>query len=282
MKIVSCCCLQDLETFKLSFDYIYRYIPNSGIYLYVPDRDYAKFNEEFANIDNIIIKKDSDIITQEISDIVMNKLTILNKRHMYGWYIQQFIKIKSASQFKENESVLIWDSDTIPLRPLTFENNKGGHNYFVGSEYHEPYFKTLSKFTSISKKIEQSFIAQCLPVYSHHVRELIDEFGGEENWIKNIMLNLDETSDCAFSEYETLGNFLMGKHPDLVHLNYSPWARNGYQLLFFRKNIKAGLQDLNGKFAYIALEKQNISKIRYTYRVFISLLVNVKKIILFK
>ena len=280
MKIVSCCCRQDLETFKFSYEYIEKYIPNSGFYLFVPDKDYDIFTINLKNFKGLVIRRDSDIISKKNSDIVMNKLILLNKRNMYGWYIQQFIKIKAASKFSENETVIIWDSDTIPLRPLSFKNKNGGHNYFVGSEYHEPYFNTLLNFTSISKQIEHSFIAQCLPIYSHHVRELITELGGDSDWIENIMLNLDESSDCAFSEYETLGNFVLGRYPHLVHINWSSWARNGYQLLFFRRDLKSGLQDLNGKYSYVALEKYNISKFKYIYRLLIAKLGKFKKIIL--
>ena len=178
---------------------------------------------------------------------------------MYGWYLQQFIKIKLAASLDEDSIALIWDSDTIPFRPLNFIGSNNSLNYFVGYEYHEPYFITLNKILNINKKTPHSFIAQCFPVYGGDARCLIEKLGGDA-WIDNIVNSLNSDSLCQFSEYETLGNYLLEYHPEKVNLSFAPWFRDGIIYFYIFGNLKKAIRRLEYRYCFAAFEKINVSR----------------------
>lgn len=261
-SIITCCTKNDLQVLKYSIINIRKYIGSCDINVYVPDIDYDYFLELVID-GNLIIHKDSSLISSSEMKCIIKELSEYNKQKMTGWYVQQFIKIKAAAQYRSEDAVLIWDSDTIPLRPLNFVNTDGSLNYFVSSEYHEPYFKTIKNILGISKKIAPSFISQCFPLYSRFAKELIDSLGGNERWISSIMQNLDRTSDCAFSEYETLGSYIANYYPEKINIDWTPWERDGYKKLLLSKDIPSVISACAFHFAFVAIEKSERNKFKY-------------------
>lgn len=264
--IVTCCTKNDLKVFLKSLHYIKKYIQYQNLILTVPDKDFDLFKN---NIDlqkfSILLKKDSDVILQNESNIVKSILSEKGFSFMYGWYIQQFIKIRISSEFNDKK-ILIWDSDTIPLRPLNFFL-KDKIIYFTGTEYHEPYFITLNRILNISKQIPNSFIAQCFPFYSFMSKDMINDLGGDQKFIKKIMNNI--SSSISFSEYETLGNYFLYKYPDSFEPNYSPWLRDGYKRFFFnRGKLDSTINSLQFKYSFVSFEKLDRSKFKYIFNYF--------------
>ncbi|MBP9842064.1 MAG: hypothetical protein KBC64_06545 [Simkaniaceae bacterium] len=59
-----------------------------------------------------------------------------------GWYYQQLLKFYAPLVIPDiSSNVLILDSDTVFLNPVTFLNDANGGMYNPGEEYHPPYFK---------------------------------------------------------------------------------------------------------------------------------------------
>lgn len=135
-----------------------------------------------------------------------------------GWYFQQFLKIGFALSEYAKDEYLIWDSDTIPLRELTFKDSEK-YLFTVKTECHKPYFITTQKLLGIGKLYDRSFIAEHMPISTRIMRELIDQMEqsdveGKAWWQKII----NATSGCdeqAFSEFETYGNYCVKYHPDV-------------------------------------------------------------------
>jgi hypothetical protein len=261
-SIITCCTKKDIRVLVYTIKSIRKYISDCPIFVYVPDLEYDYFSARII-IQDVLIKKDSTQISSSELTSIKEALAKFKREKMTGWYIQQFIKIKSASQFAPNDAVLIWDSDTIPLRPINFINRDGSMNYFVNSEYHEPYFNTINDILHLSKQITPSFISQCFPLYSKFAVELINDLGGYDKWIYNIMKYLDISSDCAFSEYETLGTYIKYHHPEHVRIDWTPWERDGYKRLFWSKDIPDLIAKTSFHFPYIAIEKADRNKIKF-------------------
>jgi hypothetical protein len=180
--------------------------------------------------------------------------------HMHGWYLQQFIKIQIASEQYKESIVLIWDADTVPLRPLNFIGSNGELYYFVGTEYHEPYFTTLRTLLNIDKLTPYSFIAQCIPLKASTAKSLIVELGGND-WVDNIMKSLSDGSDCLFSEYETIGNYVLANNHNPVIFVPAPWLRDGDRYYYKYGCLEKAINKLQYDYSYAAFEKLNDNKI---------------------
>ncbi len=225
--IICACTTKHSDIFSIAFEKLREYVPFKTLHLVVPDEDWQHFYNQYKNNRMLILYKDSQFISSKLNEYIKNKLG--KRKGMYGWYIQQLIKIKLSSNFEDMDNILIWDSDTIPLRPLNFIRNDGEFNYYYGSEFHKPYFNTLKKILGVDKAPPHSFIAQCFPLKSMLAKDFIKNVD-ESYWMEKIIDNLDQSSDCAFSEYESLGNFILTKK-DVNFINF-PWERNGVVHLY--------------------------------------------------
>jgi len=261
--IITTLTIRDLRVFSIGIKYIEKYIDYEEIFLSVPDKDYLIIKEHFKEM-KINILKDSDLISQEEFNTIKITLAKMDMAEMYGWYVQQFVKIKFIAMQNADKLCLIWDADTVPLRPLNFISNNGGLNYFVGYEYNEPYFTTIENLLSIKKLTPYSFISQCFPVYSKSVHLLISQIGNG-NWIHFIMNNLASGSKNLFSEYETLGNFLLHQKSSRVNFIHSPWMRDGIFYYYIYGSIEKAISNLKYKYSYVAFEKINVSFVKWIY-----------------
>ena len=77
-----------------------------------------------------------------------------------GWYIQQFVKMQ-FSRFTNDEYYLVWDSDTIPLKPVDMFADDGRPFFDMKDEMTPAYFRTLGKILpDIHKTVNESFISE--------------------------------------------------------------------------------------------------------------------------
>jgi hypothetical protein len=255
-EAIICACTQKHSAiFFIAFEKLLEYVPFKTLHLVVPDEDWQHFHDLYKNNRMLILYKDSQFISSRLNEHIKNKLG--RRKRMYGWYIQQLIKIKLSSNFEDMDNILIWDSDTIPLRPLNFIRNDGEFNYYYGSEFHKPYFNTLKKILGIDKVSPHSFIAQCFPLKSILAKDFIENID-KKYWMEKIIDNLDQSSDCAFSEYESLGNFILTKK-DVNFIDF-PWERNGVVHLYKFRSIRKAIIFLEKNYAFVAFENIKLSR----------------------
>lgn len=139
-----------------------------------------------------------------------------------GWYFQQFLKMGFAkSEYCDTDYYLSWDSDTIPLKSISFFDDEA-HPYFtMKSEYHEPYFQTMEKILSIGKTNRYSYIAEHMMFNKQVMIELLSKIvqsdveGG--TWFEKIIKSLapEKISPFSFSEFETYGTYCKSFYPEL-------------------------------------------------------------------
>ncbi len=135
-----------------------------------------------------------------------------------GWYYQQLLKFYAPYVIPGiSSNVLVLDSDTIFLRPVTFLNRHKAGNYNPGTEYVSSYFVHAARLVKGLKKLykEHSGI-------SHHMlfqRPVLDDlFQTVEKehkkpfWVAFCnSVQLDNPCTQGASEYEIYFNFLFSR-----------------------------------------------------------------------
>jgi hypothetical protein len=177
--------------------------------------------------------------------------------HGAGWYFQQLLKLQFSFSRTEDDYYLIWDADTIPLRPLEFFDEKGAMLLTIADEEHAPYFETYRKLLGEEPRREFSFISQHIPVRKSILREMLSHIEarqpGNENWAWKIMRNLEGTHVNLFSEYEMIGHYVKNHYPEQAVLRRLPWLRTG-SLEVGGIPSAADLDRLGKDYAYAAFE----------------------------
>lgn len=149
-----------------------------------------------------------------------------------GWYLQQFLKIGYAL-ICENDYYVCWDADTIPLKPIQMLMDN--HPVFdVKNEYHLPYFRTLKRLLGIGKIEERSFISEHMIFSKEKMMSMIGEIEsnstiqGSSFWEKIINATcVVDLMHSGFSEFETYGNFVCDRFPNLYLKRELMTLRNG-------------------------------------------------------
>lgn len=146
-----------------------------------------------------------------------------------GWYYQQLLKLYSSFVIPNiSSNVLILDSDTVFLNPVTFINEKGEPLYNIGSEHYSPYFSHLNKLLPGLKKVFSEYSG-----ITHHMlfqkTVLEDLFFQVEKYHKNVFwkafcycVDHDHVLDSGASEYELYFNFLFSRSSK-PHIRQLKW-----------------------------------------------------------
>ncbi len=151
-----------------------------------------------------------------------------------GWYFQQFLKYAYAFVC-EDEYYIVWDSDTIPLHPISHFQN--GKPVFTKKEEMEPpYFETLDRmFAGEVKRYEDfSFICENMIFSVKIMKEMLEnlmnqpQLSGDSFWKRILSAVSDENlPGSGFSEFETYGNYVMKYHPETYELRTLRGLRKG-------------------------------------------------------
>lgn len=150
-----------------------------------------------------------------------------------GWYFQQFLKMAWALTAAAREWYLVWDSDTLPLRPVSFSDDEGRPVFLTTDQYKASYFETLRQLVGLGRAIPASFIAESMLVNRDVMLELIEAIAkpgcvAPERFYERILGSVAVSGDPlrAFSEFETYGTFALSRHPGMYSLRPSRGFRN--------------------------------------------------------
>lgn len=261
--VVSVCSASDVDVWRHASAAVVRYISASQYLVVVPDEDVDLFRK--ASHEKFQVLKESSFAHQWEGDL-KERLADQNPSR-YGWYLQQLLKISVSNQLPENCKILIWDADTIPIRNIRFFQKNGKVSYFWGVENHTPYFSNLMRLVGLPKLTEKSFIAQCFPVKSdwvHSFTELIRSFTQANTWESGVIQSIDPNELSGFSEYESIGTFILERHPEKVEFRKEKWIRRGNALLGkpqAAKNIFVRI--LFARFMFISFEKWDTRRLSH-------------------
>lgn len=159
------------------------------------------------------------IETDVLSEDVL-KFQADNKR-LNGWYRQQFIKL-SFPYFLSDERVITFDSDTRPVRPVTFWDEKERTVFYSSDERNADFLRPVPTLLGAENTHPYSFVSHCMGFERERMLELhrlIEERSGQA-WEKSILSCVHEDCLTGFSEFELYGNFMCKFHEDKKLLTY--------------------------------------------------------------
>lgn len=223
--VFSVCAGRDIDVWSVASKYVKRYIDAEKYVVIVPDREVEQFRR--CTDSSFQVLPESECIGRYEPQI--RKIAAAGAKERLGWYSQQLIKISYLETAGDDEVFLIWDADTIPLKPLKFVDDDGALRYYQGDEFHRPYFASIRKLLGIEKQVNYSFVAQCFPIRGSWAKEFFSyiETQHRRTWIEALIESVDFREACGFSEYETLGTYISYAHPLEIRLATGSWERCG-------------------------------------------------------
>lgn len=154
-----------------------------------------------------------------------------------GWYFQQFLKLAYA-RICEGPAYISWDADTIPLRPIPYQNAAGQYLFTLKEEHHAPYFDTIRALFGLEKQCPESFIAENMIFDAALVRGMLAEIEANEAleggpfWERILnAIDKEQLAGSAFSEFETFGSYVTARHPGRYATRRLATLRSGKNIL---------------------------------------------------
>ncbi|WP_462374527.1 DUF6492 family protein [Segatella buccae] len=209
--------MNDLDSLRMSLPFIKKYLPWKRIII-IAKKEMQNYLSEL-----------SDSIKFYDEDKLLNGLTFDNVKSIIfniypkavrrtGWYFQQFLKLAYAYSCND-EYYLTWDSDTLPLKEITFWDNEGKPFLdYVPMPYGDnDYFKLLTKLppTFAHQNEKLSFITEHMLFHSATVKNMINEIensialDGDTFYKKTIRsIDKDKLNLSGFSEFETYAAYV--------------------------------------------------------------------------
>lgn len=256
LQIVTACRARDLPILEIAARKLPKLIPFRALHAIAPDRDCSLIRSRLGGDVNVI--PENGFIPGMTLD-QLRTLPLLGFPAGAGWYFQQFLKLQFAFLDPGDDYYLIWDADTVPLRPMRFFDGEGRMLLTKAAEHHPPYFETYQSLFGSSPNYECSFIAQHLIVQKSVAREMMElierRVAGAGNWAWKIMSALKPVHPNLFSEYETYGNFIKNRYPERVALIHRRWRREIPYYFGRTIPIESELEQLRENYDYAAFER---------------------------
>ena len=244
-EVISVCSAKDIDVWTVASKHVVEFIKAERYTVIVPDREL----ELFLSVTSAPyqVKPESQFVGNA-KDKIIQKLDI-NNQDRVGWYLQQFVKIAAVLENNLDSTVLIWDADTVPLKPLEFINPQGKLMYYQGEEYRTSYFDFIELALGLQRTQSFSFIAQSLTTKVSWAKELFDSLEGSTKmpWMDAILFHLNPAEPAGFAEFETLGTWIWHHHRNEIVISDRLWYRNGQSLVGNPMNLS--------KSAWIGLAK---------------------------
>ena len=225
---------EHLHILQFSVRNLFRFFDIRNLFL-ITARNNFYLLKDLNRYNVLLIDEDSIIPNMTLEDLKELKLVGFPKRA--GWYYQQLLKMACAFLPNIGDFYLIWDSDTVLLRPISLIDNKGRMIFTTALEHNPSYFDTYTKLLGEDPQRNFSFISQHMIIEKKIMKELIDRIAnnipGNENWAWKIMLNLNCNDYCQLSEYELFGHYVKNCYPDRAIFRRIAWTRYGSSLASF-------------------------------------------------
>lgn len=170
---------------------------------------------------------------------LFDKIEIASNPDRFGWYLQQFYKIQSLINI-DDDYLVIWDADCVPVKPIEFNNSSGKVVYINSSrEFHEPYFTNITNLLGMLRTQDYSFVIPGFPLRKAWVNEFIEylEKRHDMPWFRAIITSTDFKLRSGFSETETLGTFIHNLHSNEIANRVGTWERFGQSRFGYARNL---------------------------------------------
>lgn len=252
----------DIEALKASLPYIQTNLGANSKIIIVGKKSLNKTIKKIRDV--TFLDEDSifpNITYSNVYRWISQRLPKATRRT--GWYFQQFIKL-GYSRICENEYYLTWDSDTIPLRQLSFFDEDGNPLFDVipTVKYDETYEGVIQTFwNSDEVKIlrDHSYITEHMLFNKTIAKSLIADIEKSniagDNFAEKIInaIPVDKLNLSGFSEFETYALYALSNFKDFYRLR--TWRNLRHGKAFFGK--EPSMEQLNwisGCFDVVSIE----------------------------
>lgn len=267
--LVICAIERDIPILEIGLPYMRKYLRPTRIVLIAPRTCHPALGALGKKIGgfsdfNLI---DEDSLIDGLNKEYVGALLVARGANPQrsGWYFQQFLKLCYALSPAVNNYYLVWDADTIPLRPLEFFSETGKVIFETSKEYNADYFFTMKKIIGKGKTYAYSFISEHMMMERATVRELLTSIcfpnptSAQEVVQRVIAAVSDEAlSSSGFSEFETYGTFAVSKYQDRYEIRSLRSLRHG-TMLFGRQPTLENLFALSRRYWWASFEAWPIS-----------------------
>jgi len=241
IDVVIPCTSKDIRTLSLCINGIRKYGENINRIIVVSAEKLTEDAEWFDEKNYPFTKK--DVSLQIFKDEKRAEAYLHAPKNRIGWIYQQFLKLYASFVIPDlSSNVLILDSDTVFLNPVSFYDKQTGGGYFnPGTENNKPYFTHAQRLIPGFKKIYKNYSG-----ISHHMLfqrpiledlfQVVEDTHNQEFW-KAACDCIDKKDIFAcISEYEIYFNFALGRTNQCKIRNLK-WKNVRFQGLgFFKKN----------------------------------------------
>ena len=193
-----------------------------------------------------LLPQDERIVFVDENELVPGLTLAAVKKLMYsriytdkraGWYFQQFLKMGYA-RICQGRAYVVWDADTVPVRPVRFENEAGQYLFTLRQEFNPPYFETMRTLLGLEKIEKESFIVENMVFDTALMQELLDRIEansaleGQVFWQKILYaVSPENLKGSGFSEFETYGTYVTTLHPGRYATRHMETLRSGKNIL---------------------------------------------------
>lgn len=266
MQIVSTCLARDLPVYRVTYQNLRQHLPASEIHVITKKEDFSMFREACGP--RLTLWDEAELVSHMTLE-ELRKIPLPFFPKGAGWYFQQFLKYAFIDVSNEDEYYLIWDADTVLLKPIDFFTPEGKPIYTTAAEHHLPYFETYQALFGNKANREFSFISQHQVICKRILREMLTEIESRnpasKGWAWAIMDNLCGHGSNLFSEYETYGHYLKANHPDSFAVRDLKWTRDGGKYVG-NPPKPAMLDQLGVRFDFAAFEVSHSLRRKILYK----------------
>lgn len=251
--IVTACRKKDLSTLSLALPLLRKNIPHRRLWVFTARANRKLFRDKLGA--EVVILDEDEAVPGMTLDKLRRKGNLPGLPDGAGWYFQQFLKYSYPSLEPDAERYLIWDADTLPLRPIRPFGDLGEsclspaypecakpiagqpvdertHQLLEqATRVHEPYFKNYEHLIGETANRSCSFIAQHMPIQTACLKAMLRKvdlkWPGDDGWAWKIVRNLKGESPNLFSEYEFYAQYALKHFPRQHLVRPLVWRRGG-------------------------------------------------------
>lgn len=259
--LISVCSLKDIDTWSVAAEYIVRNVESQSYMLIVPHDNLGDFIK--CTPGEVEVISEEEIIPSSFIKVIEDHLDrTTNQITRGGWIYQQFLKIQGAIN-SPKDRIALWDADTVPLKKISFFDDKLRARFYTSSEHHSPYFHMINSILGNTNIYKDSFIAQSIPFRRQWIIDLCREIEANtrtSDWKLGILNCItSELGPSPFSEYETIGNYAISRLNEadrpIPQVRPQSWARNGYELIGPASNLSFFNHALLRDAAFVSFER---------------------------
>jgi hypothetical protein len=250
IDVITACLPRDLPILKLALDGLRRHGNVSTITVATAAGHFPAFRRALGASVELL---EEDAVVPGMTIAQLRELPGFEEPKVAGWHFQQLVKFAYGLHGDPATDFLIWDADTVLLRPLDWFDGAGRTWFTMADEYYAPYFDSYRRLLGEEPQREFSFIAQHMVMNRGVLREMLATIEahvpGDETWPWKIMRGLRPGS---LSEYEYYGHFFKNCHPERAAFRRLSWTRDG--ALKSSRPAPRHLRALAEKYVYAAFE----------------------------